>query len=98
VASWSRSPRFGSRPRDGTLSRKAEGQLASRRNAAHIGVKLTRISVREKGVTDPNEFDEFRRHREREERLRRILVRVLDVVTVLALAAIVVVVLNMFLY
>ena len=40
------------------------------------------------GVTEPNEFDEFRRRVAHEERRRRILVTVLDVLTALALLAI----------
>ena len=50
------------------------------------------------GVTEPNEFDEFRRRVAHEERRRRILVTVLDVLTALALLAIVALVLKMIFY
>ena len=50
------------------------------------------------GVTEPDEFDEFRRRVVRGERRRRILIMVLDVMIVLALAAIAALVLKMILY
>jgi len=50
------------------------------------------------GVTEPNEFDEFRRRVAREEHRRRILVTVLDVLTALALLAIAAFVLKMILH
>jgi hypothetical protein len=53
--------------------------------------------LRRGGVTEPNEFDEFRRRVAREERRRRILVTVLDVLIALALFAIAVLVLEMML-
>jgi hypothetical protein len=49
------------------------------------------------GVTEPNEFDEFRRRVAHEERRRRILITVLDVLIVLALAAIAALALKMIL-
>ncbi len=50
------------------------------------------------GVTEPNEFDEFRRRAAREERRRRIAVMVLDVLTALAFLAIGAIVLKMIFY
>jgi type IV secretory pathway component VirB8 len=50
------------------------------------------------GVTEPNEFDEFRRRVARGERRRRTLVLVLDVLTALALLAIAVLILKMILF
>ena len=49
------------------------------------------------GVTEPDEFDEFRRRVVRGERRRRILIMVLDVLIVLALAAIAALALKMIL-
>jgi type IV secretory pathway component VirB8 len=49
------------------------------------------------GMTEPNEFDEFRRRVAHEERRRRILITVLDVLIVLALAAIAALALKMIL-
>jgi type IV secretory pathway component VirB8 len=50
------------------------------------------------GVTEPNEFDEFRRRVARGERRRRILITVLDVLTALALLAIAALVIKMIFY
>jgi hypothetical protein len=53
------------------------------------------------GVTEPNEFDEFRRRREfhqLQERRRRIAIRVIDVLIALALIAIAALALKMILY
>jgi hypothetical protein len=41
-----------------------------------------KVAAREGGVTEPNEFDEFRRRQERQERRRLIATRVMDVLTV----------------
>ena len=51
--------------------------------------------TRRGGVTEPNEFDEFRQRRERQERNWRMATRVVDVPVALALAVIVALVLKM---